>query len=269
MIFIDLKANPPPVELIAEGYKLTQELASLAPEDRDAFIEKNKKYWGKLKEYYFELSNGKCWYTEAKEIASHYHMDHYRPKKDVTKLKGTYDTINSKEPYWWLAFDWQNYRLSSSIPNTSKGTYFPLKRGTQIATTWDNLGSEWPALLDPTEVMDVSLIAYNEAGEVCSACIDDEWGAARVAISVRVYDLNNVRLTDARKEIQQTCKRLIKEIIRTKRSYAATNCSDYLQLYKEKIQELRNMTLPTSELSAVARNYIRNYPDDFIKNIAG
>ena len=69
MIFIDLFGSPPSPELIAEGEKLTRELMALAPDQRNAFIDKHDDYWGKLKEHYMDLSHGKCWYTEAKESA--------------------------------------------------------------------------------------------------------------------------------------------------------------------------------------------------------
>ena len=87
MIYIDLLGNPPPDELIAEGTQLTNQLIALPPDQRKDFIEKHEDYWGKLKDHYIELSYGKCWYTEAKEISSHFHMDHFRPKNKPVELK--------------------------------------------------------------------------------------------------------------------------------------------------------------------------------------
>ena len=270
MIFIDLHNNPPPRELIEEGKRLTQELKKLAPEERKEFIEKNENYWGKLKEHYTRLSKGKCWYTEARESASYYHMDHFRPKAKVKKLdkKCSIKTTNSDEAYWWLAFDWKNYRLSASIPNTCKSNYFPLKPNTNIATCEAELEWEWPGLIDPTDEQDVCLITFDEDGKVYSACPDDTWDADRVNLSVRVYDLNNVSLIDARKEIQQRCSVLICQIITALQNYASTNSPEFRRIYKSSIKELQKMTMPDAEFSAVANRYVRKCSEPFIRNIA-
>lgn len=271
MIFIDLLHNPPPNELIEEGKELTEQLKNLPPEQRDAFIDKNQAYWGKLKDHYKALSFNKCWYTEAREDASHCHMDHFRPKKKTIELKKdcNISTINNSEAYWWLAFNWKNYRYVASIPNTCKGTYFPLKPNTSIATDEDSLKHEWPGLLDPIDEYDVSLITFDTAGNVCPACsVPDLWDSLRVQLSIRVYDLNNVSLIEARIQIQQKCKRKIETILKIFKSYAQTNCLEYRDVLKDEIKELKEMFNPTAEFSAVARNYIRNYPEPIIKNIA-
>lgn len=271
MIFIDLFDNPPSPELIAEGERLTRELMELSPDQRNDFIDRHDAYWGKLKEHYMDLSHGKCWYTEAKEIASHFHMDHFRPKKKPIELKKNceIETATSTEAYWWLAFDWKNYRLAASIPNTSKGSYFPLKKGTHAITEGEEITEEWYGLLDPTDMCDVSLIGFGLDGKVYPACTDVTcWDALRVCLSVRVFDLNNVALVDARKEIQQICKTKIELIKQAYREYAQTNSQGYKAMFKKYVTELREMTKPTAELSAVARNYIRNDPEEFIRNIA-
>lgn len=269
MIFIDLFGNPPPQELIDEGTELTRQLMELPPEERSQFIDDHSDYWSKLKPYYSELSNGKCWYTEAKDISSIYHMDHFRPKKKTITLKDIpIKTTNKNEGYWWLSFDWENYRFSSSIPNTTKNNYFPLMLGTVAATSKDALDNEWPGLLDPTEATDVALISFGEDGRVYPSCPDDTWDAERVKLSVRVYNLNYVTLTDARKEIQQTCRRLIHEIKKIQMDYAKTRSTVYRDLFRAKVKELQDMTKPSADLSAVARNYIKSQPEEFIRNIA-
>ena len=271
MIFIDLLSNPPSSALIAEGEELTRQLIALPPDQRNDFIDRHADYWRKLKKYYIKLSHGKCWYTEAKEIASHYHMDHFRPKKQPQKLeKGCeIETATSTEAYWWLAFDWKNYRLAGSIPNDKKGSYFPLKSGTHAVRQGEDVNEEWYGLLDPTDEYDVSLIAFGIDGKVYPSCTDTKcWDALRVSLSVRVFNLDSEILVDARKEIQQVCKTKIELIKKTYREYAQTNSSGYKEILKRYVTELRNMTKPTAEMSAVARNYIRNDPEEFIRNIA-
>ncbi len=273
MIFIDLFGNPPSQELIDEGTKLTKQLMGLPPGKRNDFIDKHDNYWGKLKAHYAGLSHNKCWYTEAREKASHYHMDHFRPKKSVTALNpkevSDIKTTNSGEAYWWLVFDWKNYRLSASIPNTSKGSYFPLKDGTYAIKQGEDPSREWCGLLDPTDEYDVSLIAFGIDGKVCPSCADaDCWDAIRVYLSVKVFNLDEISLVDARKEIQKSCKTKIELIKNAQREYAETHSLVFRDMLKKNIKELRDMTKPTAEFSAVARNYIRNDTEEFIRNIA-
>lgn len=271
MIFIDLFNNPPSPELIAEGEQLTKELMALPPDQRKDFIDRHHDYWGKLKAHYIDLSHGKCWYTEAKEIVSHYHMDHFRPKKEPIKLERNckIETATSVEAYWWLAFDWKNYRLAASNANTSKGSYFPLKKGTHSVQQGQDIGQEWYGLIDPTDEYDVSLIAFGLDGKVYPACEDvNSWDALRVILSKRVYNLDYQPLVDKRIEIQQICKRKILQIKSAQRKYAETRAVEFRDMLKECVRELKAMTKPDAELSAVARNYIRNDPEEFIRNIA-
>lgn len=269
MIFIDLLNNPPSEELIKEGENLTEQLKELPPGKRESFIDSHANYWKKLKDYYEKLSYGKCWYTEAKEKSSYYHMDHFRPKKTPKELtKINIKTSNSKEAYWWLAFDWKNYRLSASIPNCNKLGYFPLKYGTNAIKEGENLQNELCGLIDPVDDYDVSLIAFGLDGNICPACDDGTcWEAERVYISIEVYDLNNIKLVESRKQIQNTCKIKIDLIKELRHEYIKNNSASGREILKKYIRELRNMVKPTAEFSAVARNYIRNQKEEFIKNL--
>ncbi len=271
MIYIDLMNNPPDKKLIDEGKQLTEELKKLSPDERADFIDKHHTYWGKLKKYYMELSHNKCWYTEAKEIASSYHMDHFRPKKAVMKLvkDAPLETTNKDGAYWWLAFDWENYRLSASIPNSSKNAYFPLKEGTVAAVDEGDLSAEWIGLLDPTNEDDVELLTFNDDGKACAACTDDStWDAQRVQLSVRVYDLNAVRLVDERKMVRNRCKELISQIKAKQKRYAKYNEVADRDEYKKYIEQLRAMMKPEAELSAVAIDYVLCDEEPYIRKIA-
>ena len=198
-------------------------------------------------------------------------MDHFRPKNKTIALSKNcaIATANNDESYWWLAFDWENYRFIASVPNSSKNSYFPLKSGTPAAKSKSELEKEWRGLLDPTDEYDVSLIAYGTDGKVYPACANEgSWDAIRVMLSVRVYNLDYVALVDARKEIQQTCRAKIELIKKMQRDYAETHSATYRDTLKKQVSELRNMTKPSAELSSVARKYIRNNPEEFIRNIA-
>lgn len=144
-----------------------------------------------------------------------------------------------------------------------------MKDGTHAAKQEDDPNQEWCGLLDPTDAYDASLIAFGIDGKIYPACVDANcWDAMRVLLSTRVYNLDYVALVDARKEIQQTCKIKIELIKNAQREYAETRSQTFRAMMKKYIKELKDMAAPTSEFSAVARNYIRNDPEEFIRNIA-
>lgn len=272
MIHINLYDNHPPQELIDEGQRLTSELLALHEADRKQFIKNNSDYWGRLKDHFLKMSNNKCWYTEAHDVASTYHVDHFRPKNNTLKLTKDFDleTENNSDSYWWLAFDWENYRLSCSVPNTSKNAYFPLRLASAVATCKGEICNEWPGLLDPTNEDDVVWITFCEDGKVYPACGNDEtWEAQRVKISVRVYNLNYPSLVDARIEIQNRCKREVEDIIRMQLDYVNNHNPIVKEQISTKIKELRRLINPKSELSSVAKRYLLSRPETFIRNIAG
>ena len=107
MIFIDLENKLPtdfdlsdavrwkPADWeawLAESARLVGELATLHAagnsKGRNDLIGKNSDHWGKLKPWLLALSGGKCWFTEARDIASHLDVEHFRPKKASRFIKG-------------------------------------------------------------------------------------------------------------------------------------------------------------------------------------
>ncbi|MFY9853140.1 MAG: hypothetical protein WAK26_04590, partial [Terracidiphilus sp.] len=113
---------------LAESARLTVELAALQAADnvkgRNDLIDANSDHWGELKPWLEALSHGKCWFSETRDEFSHYDVEHFRPKKLVR------DTLGSvRDGYWWLAFDYTNYRLCGNVGNRKKGNCFPLQRG--------------------------------------------------------------------------------------------------------------------------------------------
>jgi len=199
-------------------------------------------------------------------------MDHFRPKKAVKHLNKDappFETTNKDGAYWWLAFDWKNYRLSASIPNTTKQSYFPLKQGTQPAEDEGDVSTEWIGLLDPTDQDDVELLTFALDGKAYATCSDDDWwGIQRVHLSVRVYGLNNVSLVDARIKVINRCKELINLIKKKQCHYAKHNENFDREEFKRYINQLREMMKPEAELSAVARDFVLSDSEMYIRKIA-
>jgi hypothetical protein len=50
-------------------------------QSKQAFITRKSAIWRELKPVLAQLSDGKCWYSEARDKVSYWEVDHYRPKK--------------------------------------------------------------------------------------------------------------------------------------------------------------------------------------------
>lgn len=271
MIYIDMANLNLDKNLLDEGLRLTAELKALPADERKKFIEDNCAYWTSLKAEYEKLSNYKCWYTEAKEEVSAYTMDHFRPKNRVTNTTHKYKikTIVSSAPYWWLAFEPSNYRLMGSIPNSTKGVRFPLRKGSSIALDINEVVNEVPVLIDPTNKDDVTWIDFNEDGKVCPACSDVEsWCAVRVYLSAKIYGLDSEKLIKARKEIRSNCKRIADRIVKLYQQDDYNNNPVVREEMEERFRELRHLANPESEYSAVAKSYMLGHPEPFIRKFA-
>src|SRR5712691_9066997 len=146
-------------------------------------------------------------------------MDHHRPKGGVTE--------NKDHPgYWWLAFNWRNFRFSCRHCNSKdtdpvtekvggKGNHFPLLAGEECrikdeceCQAYEDLMMEYPMLLDPTEPDDPQLLGFDingKPGPTTENEQSDEY--QRAEKSIEVYHLDNGIANRRRKEIyQEICK---------------------------------------------------------------
>jgi hypothetical protein len=208
---------------------------------RKAIIHRNKAHWRDtgLLEFLKKLSDGKCWYTEAKFTAEYPHLEHFRPKSCARDE----DWAKCHDGYWWLAFDIENYRLSKPVPNTRKGTYFPLLdqdmavRKPGVAVT-----RESPLFLDPTNQEDVDLISFNAFGqpEPCSNPIVDlnEWDLKRIEFSIQRYGLDDRDLCDERKELWVSLTAQFNEYAKLLMKYKSEQCLVSKGKAEEKLQAL-------------------------------
>jgi uncharacterized protein (TIGR02646 family) len=167
---------------------------------RNEFMSSKSSHWSKLKPWLLALSHGKCWFSESKDVYSDYHVEHFRPKSEAKDLDGT-----KLDGYWWLAFDYSNYRICGSVGNSKKGGWFPLRTGSMRSCyTHRCEESESPYLLDPTNPADVELLAFDEEGSAIPAPGTNEWDEQRVGESIKRLKLNeHEALTEARRDIWQ------------------------------------------------------------------
>lgn len=144
-------------ELIKEAEEALEELVKKTPKERKKFIRTNT-LWTKYRDALCEVSDDKCWYSERKFSRTELEVEHFRPKGEGATVK--------HPGYWWLAYNWRNFRLSSSLANKrredlrnrnkqimGKGTYFPLEDETKRAPDQDpaKLAEEKPLLTDQVD----------------------------------------------------------------------------------------------------------------------
>ena len=267
MIFIDFELRSPtdgdlPAQIrwrredweawLAMSERLEGELAALHEagkiKERNELIDKNNDHWGKLKPWLLTLSYGKCWFTEARDIASHLDVEHYRPKKASRNSKGPI-----RDGYWWLAFDYRNLRIAGTVPNRMKGPWFPLRYASPCSTYRRRCeGDEIAHFLDPTNAYDVTLLAFDEEGKAIPAPGTSRWEQLRVMRTVRRLKLTEHKaLAEERRKLWERVTSQIncyeKAISESRHSAAAREKA------KAAAREISILTKPHSELSAVAR----------------
>jgi uncharacterized protein (TIGR02646 family) len=179
---------------------------------RKAAITAKNTLWSDLSDLLAEQSNGKCWYCESKELRSDNPIDHFRPKGKVVECP-------DHQGYWWLAFDWSNYRYACTYCNSrrveadsagGKHDHFPLFTPPDWNKCQADTNVEKPMLLDPTKANDCKLITFNQNGEACpneSDTLSDAF--KRADKSIELYHLNHKNTTRARKQIHQEIRQLV------------------------------------------------------------
>ena len=187
MRHIHLHRSSPDPEWSAKADALIEELKA-APnlEARYKIIDDNSALWRDLKEWLLSLSHQKCWFSEAKDCFNHWDVEHYRPKKRALD-----DDSTAYEGYWWLAFDWTNYRICGTAGNRKKGSFFPLRNGCNRVDCDGDVRHEVPMLLDPVDEDDPVLLFFNIEGRAIAAPhVTSDWEKQRVEYSVKRCNLD-------------------------------------------------------------------------------
>ncbi len=261
MRYIPLKKHKPDQLWIKKAEKLLADLtAETDDEKRKKIIDDNSQVWGELKEWLLELSHQKCWFSEAKDCFNHWDVEHYRPKKSAKDEDGT-----EHGGYWWLAFDWENFRICGNVGNRKKGTYFPLhERCNRAKIPDDDLREELPLLLDPADAHDPSLLSFNVLGEaIPRADITDVWEKRRVESSVLRFKLDFRPLEEKRKTVWNECWDRIKRYRDDLQRFHDSGSTNKIVLaqYTQAVNEIHEMLCDDQELSAVARACILSTGD--------
>ena len=264
MRYIDLSKIELPKGWLDKAKKLNQLLTEADSEKaRDTIIDKNQ-IWRELFIPLHNLSNGKCWYSEALGVMSDRDIDHFRPKSKAKNIDGI--PRRDEDGYWWLCYDYENYRFSSQYSNeprkdkfiVDKGTggkwhYFPLFEDSTVAKTKMRCKDEEIMLLDPCDEDDPYLLTFDSKGKAIpnSAAILNANDKRRVLASIKLYNLDHTPLEELRERTWAFCQRMIDEIrsISSNTEPLSISDSNRVKFLKNEIRRAMNKSEP---LSAVA-----------------
>lgn len=217
-----------------------------------------QQVWRDLAKPLSILRNGKCWYSESKNPTSDKDVDHFRPKNRVAEDP-------DHEGYWWLAFQWNNYRYSCQWCNqrrvdNANGTkggkldHFPVVGSFRARLETDNWKQEEVELLDPIDPDDWKLLTFLPNGQPTPTKNKGTREHDRAATSILVYHLHCRELVVERKTLASTIRKLIEnmEMLRSKITDLQIR-----EVYKNQQRELLRAIDDDSEYSAAALAYAR------------
>lgn len=233
-------------------------LQKLSASDRKEYITAHPD-WNEFQSVMLKLSYNKCWYSEAPIGNNDFEIDHFRPKNkarqkiDYTKTKSKSCT-HKENGYWWLAYSWENYRLSGALANKrrrdrlgdcddvkGKGDYFPLDLGNgRIAEDEENTSCEVAILLDPINPLDVCLLTFDNGKPMPAST--DQYEIDRVKQSIFYYHLDLDQLNTARKIVWDNCVDHIKDA-KNAIDNSVTKHEKY-EMMKKCFKELRKLVNP-------------------------
>ncbi len=214
--------------------------------ERTKYLNKHN-IWSEFKPILYKYYGEKCWYSECSLEGAYGDVDHFRPKNKSTTEQGK--TI-LKDGYWWLAYDYLNYRLSCEKSNRGfkkggKKNSFPLKTGTNPAGFPDK--NDIPLLLDPCKEQDTDLIDCDETGTIIALSEDPE-DIERVRLSSCIYNWN--LFNAGRKSARIQCQSALKYFEMTYES------DDYAEKMPDALENLCRMVNAQNPYSSFSRKYL-------------
>lgn len=253
----------PPQDWIDKANAVTEQLRNATTsEERKAIIQANEGLWrdDRLRNWLLQFFNNKCWYTEAFESVSPIHVDHYRPKGRATELD-----CNETVGYWWLAFEWTNYRISGHLINSKKSDFFPIVEDAR-ANPDDPLSIrlEAPLLIDPLTDQ-AWLISYEKDEDGCIAVPAagiDEAEELRAVKTIEILGLNRIDKLNKKREVTwDDCMQLLADY-----KGASLEPQVFKAIFQAKaVLELRKMIQYNREFSSVAEACIRKQAPEPIR----
>lgn len=272
MIFVHQDPSKIPEAWLKKVAGLQVELEACADKAaRKAFVRSAKaSIWGEIKGELLNLSHNKCWYSEAPDAVSDWHVDHYRPKGRALDEDGT-----EHDGYAWLALDWLNYRIAGSYPNSphlddqgvarGKWDYFPLTNFS-VRATWDNRNTEGEVclILDPAKKSDPKLMTFDEQGLPRPADPNNAIVKKKVEVTIHYLFLDSPRLVAARKRKWRDTSDWIDEYLNVCPPDLDQCTRQDVDRFERHIAKLSELTGPDSPYASTARACLRANGLDFL-----
>ena len=262
MIFIDRTRFSPDDEWLRKADIVNRQVRSATNiNEIYSIIDKNQILWGELKDPLLELSHQKCWYSESKEKYSHLHVDHFRPKKVAIGK----DNKTDHGGYWWLAFNWTNYRVCGAVGNVNKRDKFAVLRNKANVPT-DIWQDEIIYFLDPCEEEDPLKLTFNSNGEVMPIQ-KSGWDFDQADYTIEKLKLNCKSLKEARKNVWIKCAGLVSETQKLMQENNINPSTYKKGQIKEKLIQIKEYVKSTSEFTATARACLKSTGIDWVMSI--
>lgn len=268
-----IKINKPaqiPITLRARGVVETQNDCSIVGANHEDFLSGDEKLSDPISEVYGSIPvkrdllashNGKCCYCERSRDKVEVDVEHFRPKRAVTENRE--DTVKQYPGYYWLAYSWDNLFLSCKGCNqTWKKNSFPLSNH-DSRSRWHNdvntVEKEVPLLANPAEEPRNHIRFDDEAPRPI-----DEIGQ----VTIRELGLLvRPELEEARLKVWKNLRKA-KALIESLRIALALNKTETIehlvvhQDIEEAISDIETATLPSSEFSSMAMDFLNGYVID-------
>ena len=264
MRYIDISQLQLPTGWKKRADDLKKKLSKAPTDAARAKIMNDRPIWQELFVPLRNLSYGKCWYSETNDVMSDRNIDHFRPKNKAINVNGI--PRSDEKGYWWLAYDYENYRFSSQYANQKrkdkfkkkritggKGDQFPLFADSPVAKTKNRCRDERIMLLDPCDRNDPGLLTFDSKGVAmpdASAILNPD-NKTRVEVSIMVYNLDYSLLEELRERVWGTCQRKIDEIRKITNGPDGISNSE-IDRVNFLLNEIRQMTDRNAVVSAVS-----------------
>lgn len=245
MRYIDLSIidpNEPDVKAwLDEARRKLKSLSSKTTHVERAKYLSGASIWSEFKPILIRYFGEKCWYSECSLEGALGDVDHFRPKnKSTDEQKKTI----LPDGYWWLAYDYFNYRLSCEKCNRScgdggKNDMFPLKPGTAPAIFPGK--DDTPLLLDPCEQCDCDMIDCDESGKIISLSTVN-YDQSRIDVSRKIYNWDC--FNNARKRVRSEYKTALEQF-----EIIYHSAPDKMEVPLKRICELVDAETPYSSFS--------------------
>ena len=235
----------------------------------------------KVKQALIELFESKCAYCESKFLHVYSgDIEHFRPKGEIEEAHP------SKPGYYWLAADWDNLLLSCRNCNQKlkheivgedkkktmgKMNQFPLANGFKHVQSHENhpqsikTEDKHRLLLDPCKDNPQEHLSFDEKTAVIRA--ESDKGRA----SIEVFVLQRVPLVQAREKVLIEIWAQVERVRRASVEYDESLQKDpvakqvyYDRILKMELQRLKNYTNTSREYTAMAKQIIDRFLDDFL-----